>query len=150
MERKDDKSFERDIIVLISFPILFVSTSFLVNIGKEMSLPGFRNFLLIVLLLPQQFLIALKSPIHLGYALYIICMKTPYFYQNHNNLWIKRLFSICFYRSTSDIALFMSLHFLQDCIQGRALKLAAQLRSDLCSTVRTCTEHEHKGLIIST
>ena len=35
-----DKSFKRDIIVLISFPILFVSTSFLVNIGKEMSLPG--------------------------------------------------------------------------------------------------------------
>ena len=36
-------SFERDIIVLISFAILFVSTSFLVNIGKEMSLPGFRT-----------------------------------------------------------------------------------------------------------
>ena len=34
---------KRDIIVLISFPILFVSTSFLVNIGKEMSLPGFRK-----------------------------------------------------------------------------------------------------------
>ena len=29
--------------VLISFLILFVSVSFLVNIGKEMSLPGFRN-----------------------------------------------------------------------------------------------------------
>ena len=43
MERKDDKSFKRDIIGLISFPILFVSTSFLVNIGKEMSLPGFRT-----------------------------------------------------------------------------------------------------------
>ena len=43
LERKDDKSFKRDIIVLISFPILFVSTSFLVNIGKEMSLPGFRR-----------------------------------------------------------------------------------------------------------
>ena len=42
MERKDDKSFKRGIIVLISFPILFVSTSFLVNIGKEMSVPGFR------------------------------------------------------------------------------------------------------------
>ena len=40
MERKDDKPFKRDIIVLISFPILFVSNSFLVNIGKEMSLPG--------------------------------------------------------------------------------------------------------------
>ena len=44
LERKDDKSFKRDIIVvLISFPI-FCSTSFLVNIGKEMSLPGFRSF----------------------------------------------------------------------------------------------------------
>ena len=44
LERKDDKSFKRDIIVLISFPTLFVSTSFLVNIGKEMSHPGFRSF----------------------------------------------------------------------------------------------------------
>ena len=43
LERKDKKSFERDIIVLISFLILFVSISFLVNIGKEMSLPGFRT-----------------------------------------------------------------------------------------------------------
>ena len=43
LERKDNKSFKRD-IVLISFPSLFVSTSFLVNIGKEMSLPGFRSF----------------------------------------------------------------------------------------------------------
>ena len=41
--RKDKKWFKRDIIVLISFLILFVSISFLVNIGKEMSLPGFRN-----------------------------------------------------------------------------------------------------------
>ena len=40
LEKKDDKSFKRDIIVLIYFPILFVSTSFLVNIGKEMSLPS--------------------------------------------------------------------------------------------------------------
>ena len=40
--RKNDKSFKRDIIVLISFPGHFVSASFLVNIGKEMSLPGFR------------------------------------------------------------------------------------------------------------
>ena len=31
-------------ILLFSFPILFVSTSFLVNIGKEMSLPGFRSW----------------------------------------------------------------------------------------------------------
>ena len=46
MEKKDDKSFVRDIIVLISFPILFVSTSFLVNIGIEMSLPGFRASML--------------------------------------------------------------------------------------------------------
>ena len=29
--------------VLIFFLILFVSISFLVNIGKEMSLPGFRT-----------------------------------------------------------------------------------------------------------
>ena len=36
------KSFKRDIIVLISFLILFVSISCLVNIGKEMPLPGFR------------------------------------------------------------------------------------------------------------
>ena len=42
LERKDKKWFKRDIIVLISFLILFVSISFLVNIGKEMSLPGFR------------------------------------------------------------------------------------------------------------
>ena len=39
------KSFKRDIIALISFLILFVSISFLVNIEKEMSLPGFRIFL---------------------------------------------------------------------------------------------------------
>ena len=44
LERKDKKWFKRDIIVLISFLILFVSISFLVNIGKEMSLPGFRIF----------------------------------------------------------------------------------------------------------
>ena len=41
LERKDKKCFKHDIIVLISFLILFVSISFLVNIGKEMSLPGF-------------------------------------------------------------------------------------------------------------
>ena len=40
MERKDDKSFKRDIFVLISFPILFVSTSFLVNIGKKCPFRG--------------------------------------------------------------------------------------------------------------
>ena len=44
LERKNDKSFKRDIIVLISSPISFVSTSFLVNIGKEMSLAGFRTY----------------------------------------------------------------------------------------------------------
>ena len=44
LERKDKKWFKRDIIVLISFLILFVSISFLVNIGKEMSLPGFRSY----------------------------------------------------------------------------------------------------------
>ena len=43
LERKDKKWFKRDIIVSISFLILFVSISFLVNIGKEMSLPGFRR-----------------------------------------------------------------------------------------------------------
>ena len=43
LERKDKKWFKRDIIVLISFLILFVSISFPVNIGKEMSLPGFRR-----------------------------------------------------------------------------------------------------------
>ena len=41
LERKDKKWFKRDI--LISFLILLVSISFLVNIGKEMSLPGFRR-----------------------------------------------------------------------------------------------------------
>ena len=77
MEKEDDKLFKRDIfsfdfrsnflalisilpnigkemryniIVLISFPVLFVSTSFLVNIGKEMSLPGFRKKLTTALL----------------------------------------------------------------------------------------------------
>ena len=44
LERKDKKSFKRNIIVLISFLILFVSISFLVNIGEEMSLPGFLRF----------------------------------------------------------------------------------------------------------
>ena len=43
LERKDKMWFKRDIIVLISFLILFVSSSFLVNIGKEISLPGFRS-----------------------------------------------------------------------------------------------------------
>ena len=37
------KWFKRDIIVLISFLILFVLISFQVNIGKEISLSGFRN-----------------------------------------------------------------------------------------------------------
>ena len=46
LERKDKKWFKRDINVLISFLILFVSISFLVNIGKEMSLPGFRRFMI--------------------------------------------------------------------------------------------------------
>ena len=43
LERKD-KKFKRDIIVLISFLILFVSISFLVNIGKKISLTGFRTY----------------------------------------------------------------------------------------------------------
>ena len=42
LERRDKKWCKRDIIVLISFLILFVPISFLVNIGKEMSLPRFR------------------------------------------------------------------------------------------------------------
>ena len=42
LEKKDKKWFKRDIIVLISLLIPFVSISFLINIGKEMSLPGFR------------------------------------------------------------------------------------------------------------
>ena len=45
LERKDKKWLKRDTTVLISFLILFVSISFLVNIGKEMSLPGFRRYL---------------------------------------------------------------------------------------------------------
>ena len=49
MDKRDDRSFKRDNIVLISFPILFVSTSFLVNIRKEMSLPGFRENLFLLL-----------------------------------------------------------------------------------------------------
>ena len=49
LERKNKKSFKRDIIVLISLLILFVSLSFLVKIGKEMSLPGFRTINLRVL-----------------------------------------------------------------------------------------------------
>ena len=44
LERKDKKWFKCDIIVLISFLILFVSISFSVIIGKEMSLPGFRIY----------------------------------------------------------------------------------------------------------
>ena len=40
MERKDKKWFKRDIIVLISFLILFVSISFLVNIGKKCPFRG--------------------------------------------------------------------------------------------------------------
>ena len=41
LERKDKKWFKRDIVMfIIAFLILFVSISFLINIGKEMSLPG--------------------------------------------------------------------------------------------------------------
>ena len=39
LERKDKKWFKRDIIVLISFLIIFVPISF------QMSLPGFLNIL---------------------------------------------------------------------------------------------------------
>ena len=48
MERKDEKWFKRDIIVLISFLILFVSISFLVNIGNEMSLPRLRRYVIFI------------------------------------------------------------------------------------------------------
>ena len=37
---------KRDFFILISFLLRFVSSSFLVNIGKEMSLPGFRSCLI--------------------------------------------------------------------------------------------------------
>ena len=47
LERKDKKWLKRDIIVLISFLIIFVSISFLVNIGKEMSVLGFHSLLYI-------------------------------------------------------------------------------------------------------
>ena len=43
LERKDKKWFKRDIIVLISFLILFVSISFLVNIGKKCPFRGSVN-----------------------------------------------------------------------------------------------------------
>ena len=45
------KSFKRDIIVLNFFLVIFVSISFLVNIGKEMSLPGFRSTTYVVRML---------------------------------------------------------------------------------------------------
>ena len=48
LERKDKKWFKRDIIVLISFLILCVSISFLVNIGKEISLPGSVHFAVLI------------------------------------------------------------------------------------------------------
>ena len=41
LERKDKKWFKRDIFVLIFFLILFVSISFLVNIGKKCPFRGF-------------------------------------------------------------------------------------------------------------
>ena len=54
LERKDKKWFKRDIIVLISLLILFVSISFLVNIGKEMSLPGFRKIYMSLTILVEK------------------------------------------------------------------------------------------------
>ena len=57
MERKDKKWFKRDIIVLISFLILFVSISFLVNIGIEMSLPGFRIIIITIILINIKVLV---------------------------------------------------------------------------------------------
>ena len=66
LKRKDKKWFKRDIIVLISFLILFVSISFLVNIGKEMSLPGFRGF-------ARDSLTLLRTPVS---AIFIFAPKT--------------------------------------------------------------------------
>ena len=51
LESQGNKSFKRNFIVLISFLIFFVSISFLVNIGKEMSLPGFRTTVYVILAL---------------------------------------------------------------------------------------------------
>ena len=42
-KRKMISCLNKILVVLISFPVLFVSTSFLVNIGREMSLLGFRT-----------------------------------------------------------------------------------------------------------
>ena len=42
-KRKMISCLNKILVVLISFPVLFVSTSFLVNIGKKMSLLGFRT-----------------------------------------------------------------------------------------------------------
>ena len=89
MEGKDDKSFKRDIIVLISFPVLFVSTSFLVNIGKEMSLPGFRRRMFIIwfiirtdfsegILRQTHFLCDLKCEINFRRLYKIIILKSSF------------------------------------------------------------------------
>ena len=53
LERKDDKSFKQDIIVLISCPILLVSNSFLVNIGK-VNVPFGVPYVSVVLSLLQR------------------------------------------------------------------------------------------------
>ena len=60
LERNDKKWFKCDIIVLISFLILFVLISFLVNIGKEMSLLGFRRIwiVLVFFLVPLESIVA--------------------------------------------------------------------------------------------
>ena len=54
-----------DIIVLISFLILFVSISFLINIGKEMSLPEFRSTLQdVFVIVKRRFVRLYKQIIH--------------------------------------------------------------------------------------
>ena len=44
MEKEDDKLFKRDICCFDFRSNFLVSISFLINIGKEMSLPGFRTW----------------------------------------------------------------------------------------------------------
>ena len=72
LERKVKKSFKHDIIVFISFLILFVSISFLVNIGKEMSLLGFRRSLLYFVLLP--YIKRLKRLYLVCFPLYVVIL----------------------------------------------------------------------------
>ena len=43
--KRHNKSFKRDICCFDFRSNFLVSISFLINIGKEMSLPGFRSFM---------------------------------------------------------------------------------------------------------